>query len=388
MTAAEEARRTEDPFLLHVDETNRADPVNVLGEAVFLIEPDADDDRSVTLSHGYGAPFGTARYPTTATSRAMNTSDCSIAILDVAIRRRFAPLKLLPQLQVVRENTCGLMEEKFREFQRVFVEHATDDAFNLMPGHSYFLKENESRARRKLIRTCDSPPFRVAGHRANARYDRLAGGPRSAQDSKAPPVGSTDSTLGALERGLAGLGDLSGIPWRMSMAEFFESWVESIARKVVTQIRGKVRVARRSETTTPIRWDPPYLGSQNSLQPDVVIDQRDRTIVLDAKYKAHWEEIDQRGWRNVRDDLRSRHRKDLLQALAYGNLPSTNDVTVCLLYPCRPETWASLKERGRTAHVADISSGQRQLSLVLGAVPMAERVTDVAEHVAEWLPPS
>ena len=190
------------------------------------------------------------------------------------------------------------------------------------------------------------------------------------------------------ERGLAGLGDLSGIPWRMSMAEFFESWVESIAREVVTQIGGKVRVARQSETTTPIRWDPPYLGSQNSLKPDVVIDQRDRTIVLDAKYKAHWEEIDQRGWRNVRDDLRSRHRKDLLQALAYGNLPSTNDVTVCLLYPCRPETWASLKERGRTAHVADISSGQRQLSLVLGAVPMAERVTDVAEHVAEWLPPS
>jgi 5-methylcytosine-specific restriction endonuclease McrBC regulatory subunit McrC len=124
------------------------------------------------------------------------------------------------------------------------------------------------------------------------------------------------------------------------------------------------------------------------LQPDVVIDQRDRTIVLDAKYKAHWEEIDQRGWRNLRDDLRSRHRKDLLQALAYGNLPSTDDVTVCLLYPCRPETWSSLKERGRTAHVADISSGLRQLNLVLGAVPMAERVTEVAEHVAEWLPTS
>jgi 5-methylcytosine-specific restriction protein B len=152
MTAAAKARQTDKPFLLHIDEINRADLANVLGEAVFLLEPDADDDRSVTLSHDYGEPFGTdLTLPENLhILGTMNTSDRSIAILDVAIRRRFAFLKLWPQLQVVREHACELMEQKFRELQSIFVEHATDDAFNLMPGHSYFLELDEDRARRKL----------------------------------------------------------------------------------------------------------------------------------------------------------------------------------------------------------------------------------------------
>jgi 5-methylcytosine-specific restriction protein B len=152
MTAAAKARQTDKPFLLHIDEINRADLANVLGEAVFLLEPDADDDRSVTLSHDYGEPFGTElTLPDNLhILGTMNTSDRSIAILDVAIRRRFAFLKLWPQLQVVREHACELMEQKFRELQSIFVEHATDDAFNLMPGHSYFLELDEDRARRKL----------------------------------------------------------------------------------------------------------------------------------------------------------------------------------------------------------------------------------------------
>jgi 5-methylcytosine-specific restriction protein B len=42
------------------------------------------------------------------------------------------------------------MQHAFREIISIFVEHATDDAFNLVPGHSYFLEKDETKARRNL----------------------------------------------------------------------------------------------------------------------------------------------------------------------------------------------------------------------------------------------
>lgn len=152
MKAAAAARKADEPYLLHIDEINRADLSSVLGEAVFLLEPDADRELSVELSHDYGEPFGDElTLPDNLhILGTMNTSDRSIAILDVAIRRRFAFMKLWPQLAVVQELACDLMVEKFRQLQDIFVEYASADAFNLLPGHSYFLAADEVIARRKL----------------------------------------------------------------------------------------------------------------------------------------------------------------------------------------------------------------------------------------------
>jgi hypothetical protein len=59
MRAAEEAlKRPSQPFLLHVDEINRADLAKLLGEAIFLLEPGADEKRDVDLPYDYGPPFG------------------------------------------------------------------------------------------------------------------------------------------------------------------------------------------------------------------------------------------------------------------------------------------------------------------------------------------
>ncbi|QDG52123.1 hypothetical protein FIV42_15645 [Persicimonas caeni] len=104
--------------------------------------------------------------------------------------------------------------------------------------------------------------------------------------------------------------------------------------------------------------------------PDVVIEQGERTIILDAKYKSHWEELDLYGWHSVRDYVRDAHRNDILQVLAYANLSEAKHVTTCLIYPCRRETWASLDERERVAHRAEVPVGQRRLDVVLAAVPM------------------
>jgi 5-methylcytosine-specific restriction protein B len=76
----------------------------------------------------------------------MNSSDRSIAILDIAIRRRFAFIKLWPQTEVVQRLACPLMQQAFQDLLSIFIEYASDDALNLMPGHAYFLEKDQERA--------------------------------------------------------------------------------------------------------------------------------------------------------------------------------------------------------------------------------------------------
>jgi 5-methylcytosine-specific restriction protein B len=80
----------------------------------------------------------------------MNSADRSIAILDVAVRRRFAFMSLWPSLEVVEDRGCDLTQRAFKELVSIFVEHAPDDALALVPGHSYFLGEDEGQAKVKL----------------------------------------------------------------------------------------------------------------------------------------------------------------------------------------------------------------------------------------------
>ena len=86
----------------------------------------------------------------------MNSSDRSIAIIDMAIRRRFAFLKMWPQLSVVETEACALMVEAFANLLSVFVEHASEDTLNLVPGHSYFLEEDEE-VSKQILRTNVQP---------------------------------------------------------------------------------------------------------------------------------------------------------------------------------------------------------------------------------------
>lgn len=145
MQAVESSAHSSQPYLLHIDEINRADLAKILGEAIFLLEPDADDDRQTKLAYDFGLPFGDSLSlpPNLHILGTMNSSDRSIAIIDIAIRRRFAFRKMWPQLAVVRAMACDLMVGAFTNLLAIFVEHATEDAFDLVPGHSYFLMSDE-----------------------------------------------------------------------------------------------------------------------------------------------------------------------------------------------------------------------------------------------------
>lgn len=181
------------------------------------------------------------------------------------------------------------------------------------------------------------------------------------------------------DRGLAGLSDLEGLPWVMSMEEFFEAWLETVVEKLARRIGGIIRIGRKRETIAPITWDPPYLGSQKYLLPDLVLEREDEVIIFDAKYKDHWEELKQEKWSNIEEEIRKRHRVDLFQILAYSTLFTTKRIICCLVYPCRKQTWDSLKSRGRLYHYASIYAGNRKVNLVLIAIPMEAALQEVVE---------
>ncbi len=70
--------------------------------------------------------------------------------VDVAVRRRFAFVSLWPRMSVVEQFGCGIMQKAFQDLISIFVEHAAEDAFPLVPGHSYFLEPDEYRAKWSL----------------------------------------------------------------------------------------------------------------------------------------------------------------------------------------------------------------------------------------------
>ncbi len=185
------------------------------------------------------------------------------------------------------------------------------------------------------------------------------------------------------DRGLAGISDLQGLPWRMPMEKFFEAWVESIAESLVRNIGGQLKIGRKRETIHPITWDPPYLGSQRSLIPDFIIEKEDSTIILDAKYKSHWEELNISRWSHLGQHFKERHREDLMQILAYSNLSDKPHVISCLIYPCRKSTWESLKSRDRISHKAYVRSGKRQIELILTAIPMDADKNEVVKIIGK-----
>lgn len=187
------------------------------------------------------------------------------------------------------------------------------------------------------------------------------------------------------DRGLAGLSDLQGLPWVMPMETFFEAWLETIFRAIARRTGGILRTGRQRQTLAPIHWQPAYLGSQKFLLPDLILERGETTIIVDAKYKEHWEEMSIHKWSTLDDDIRERHRQDLLQVLAYANLATSTRVVVCLAYPCREETWNSLRSRGRLVHRASVPAGSRQLSVLLTAVPMQGNEMPVVEALSRAL---
>lgn len=139
LDAVELAYSTDKKVLFVIDEINRADLAKVLGEAIYGLEP--YEDRTIQLPYDFGAPIGRELTfpPNLHILGTMNTADRSIAILDVAIRRRFAFLNMWPQSEVVKQQGNEMTLDAYQKLLSIFINYASEDSFDLMPGHSYFI---------------------------------------------------------------------------------------------------------------------------------------------------------------------------------------------------------------------------------------------------------
>lgn len=139
-----------EPYLLVIDEINRGDLGKVLGEAIYLFEPGevgGADAREVHLPHAVDGSQTFRLPPNLFVLGTMNTADRSIAGVDLAVRRRFAFVTVMPDRQVPN---LPAAVEIFDRLAAVFVEHASDDMLHLLPGHAYFIAGDDGELRNRF----------------------------------------------------------------------------------------------------------------------------------------------------------------------------------------------------------------------------------------------
>jgi 5-methylcytosine-specific restriction protein B len=142
------------PTLLVIDEVNRADLGKVLGEAIYLFESGevgAVNPRVIRLPHAVNGLQDLKFSPNLYVLATMNTADRSIAGMDLAVRRRFAFVTMMPdRAALAAQNVLPQALKVFDDLSDVFVEFAPDEALDLMPGHSYFFIKDEEQLKTRL----------------------------------------------------------------------------------------------------------------------------------------------------------------------------------------------------------------------------------------------
>jgi 5-methylcytosine-specific restriction endonuclease McrBC regulatory subunit McrC len=125
------------------------------------------------------------------------------------------------------------------------------------------------------------------------------------------------------------------------------------------------------ETVTPLHWTDPSHRSLGHLVPDLVVTRGEAVWIVDAKYKAHFAEIDETGWRRMADEIRDAHRADVHQVLAYTALFDAQEIKATLAFPLREATWRALQSRGLDRSTADVYQGARHVLVELWGLPFS-----------------
>lgn len=137
-------------FVLIIDEINRANISKVFGELITLLEDDKrlgkPNELKISLPNGekeFGVP------PNLYLIGTMNTADKSIALIDIALRRRFEFIGYYPDYE----------NEKLKPEAKTLLQKINEEIYKLkksadyLIGHAYFMKDEaiETTLRNKVI---------------------------------------------------------------------------------------------------------------------------------------------------------------------------------------------------------------------------------------------
>jgi 5-methylcytosine-specific restriction endonuclease McrBC regulatory subunit McrC len=116
-----------------------------------------------------------------------------------------------------------------------------------------------------------------------------------------------------------------------------------------------------------------------NLVPDCGMRGGNRLVWVDAKYKAHLQQLAQRGWSGLEESVREAHRADLHQALAYASLEQVEHVDSLLVYP------QLSTDMPHHPAIATVGMGQRRVRLLLVSLPFGFQSPDQREAtLAQW----
>jgi len=135
--------------VLIIDEINRANLSNVLGPVFYLFEHKMKEaDVFVKIAPGLEIKQLPSNFYVIAT---MNTADRSLAVVDFALRRRFAWYTVKPK----PISDSNFHKDDFNKISEIFDWYATSNELNLQPGQGYFLagsdEEMENRIRYEIF---------------------------------------------------------------------------------------------------------------------------------------------------------------------------------------------------------------------------------------------
>ncbi len=142
--AIKEAQKQENngkKVYLIIDEINRANLSNVLGPSFYLFEPTMTSHNvKIEVCPGLELDQLPENLYVIAT---MNTADRSLAVVDFALRRRFAWYTLFAH-RIDADEGLKFCDEEFNAISDIFEQYASDEELNLQPGHAFFIVQKDN----------------------------------------------------------------------------------------------------------------------------------------------------------------------------------------------------------------------------------------------------